>query len=276
MVALMSLTTRLASGVPQLGLAVMYPAPGVVERIGADWDWIWIDSQHGEMGYEQILQLVRACDLVERPALVRVSDHGFGNIGKTLDMGAAGVVVPCVDTVEQARLVVAAAKFPPLGNRSYGGRRVIDRSSRRYSDASNDETMCIIQIESPEAISNAPAIAALPGVDALFLGPDDIMLRRGFGVDQARDEANLGADMRSVVKACRDHGKYAVMVGVDPSMFKLCVELGFHLIVAGGDVPFLALGSKKASAEARATLAGMANGAMRAETARPAAVASPY
>lgn len=266
----MSLSARLATGIPQLGLAVMYPAPGVVERIGPDWDWVWIDGQHGEMGYDETLQLVRACDLIDRPALVRVSDHGVGNIGKTLDMGAAGVIVPCVDTVEQARAVVAAAKFPPLGNRSYGGRRAVDRSSRRYSDTSNEEILCVIQIESPEAIANASAIAALPGVDALFLGPDDIMLRRGYDVDQARNEANLGTDMRSVVKACRDHGKFAVMVGIDPSMFKLCVEMGFHLIVAGGDVPFLAAGSKKASAEARATLSGLTNGSTR----RTAAAAS--
>lgn len=274
--ALMSLTTRLATGVPQLGLAVMYPAPGVVERIGPDWDWIWIDGQHGEMGYNETMQLVRACDLVGRPAIVRVSDHGFGNIGKTLDMGAAGVIVPCVDTIEQARAVVAAAKFPPLGNRSYGGRRAVDRSSRRYSDTSNDEILCVIQIESPEAISNASAIAALPGVDALFLGPDDIMLRRSFDVDQSRNEATLGADMRSVVKACRENGKFAVMVGIDPSMFKLCVEMGFHMIVAGGDVPFLATGSKKASQEARAMLSGLTNGSARPGNSGTTVAASRY
>lgn len=273
--ALLSLKTRLATGIPQLGLAVMYPAPGVVERIGPDWDWVWIDGQHGEMGYDETLQLVRACDLIERPALVRVSDHGFGNIGKTLDMGAAGVIVPCVDTVEQARAVVAAAKFPPLGNRSFGARRAVDRSSRRYANTSNDEILCVVQIESPAAISNASAIAALPGVDALFLGPDDLMLRRGYDVDEARNEAALGDDMRTVAKACRDHGKFAVMVGVDPSMFKLCVEVGFHLIVAGGDVPFLVQGSRKASAEARATLAGLTNGSEPSGKARHATVASP-
>ena len=112
----------LQSRIPQLGLNVMYPSPGAVERIAPDWDWIWLDGQHGEIDYGEMLQLVRACDLVGRPAFVRVPGHEAGPIGLALDMGATGVIVPCVDMPEQARALVAAAKFPPLGKRSYGGR----------------------------------------------------------------------------------------------------------------------------------------------------------
>lgn len=249
-----NLKQQLATGVPQLGLLVMYPSPGVVERIGPDWDWIWIDGQHGEIGYEQTLNLVRACDLIDRPALVRVPDHSYGAIGKVLDMGADGVIVPCVDTVEQARSIVAAAKLPPLGNRSFGGRRVIDRKGREYADAANEEILCVVQVESPQAIANAAHLAAIPGVDALFLGPDDLLLRRGYGVNEPRNEAVLGEDMRRVVEACWQHGKYAVMVGIDPAMFELCARLGFHLIVAGGDVSLLAAGSRKASLEAKSII----------------------
>jgi 4-hydroxy-2-oxoheptanedioate aldolase len=265
----------LKSGVPQIGLSIGYPSPGVIERIGGDWDWIWIDSQHGEMGYEQVLHLVRACDLVDRPALVRVSDHSSGGIGKALDMGPAGVIVPCVDTVAQAEAVVRAAKFPPLGNRSYGGRRAIDRGTRQYSDDANEQLLCVVQIESPEAVENADAIAAIPGVDALFLGPDDIMLRRGFDALHPRNESTLGDDMQKVIDACRAHGKYAVMVGVAPSMFKTCVEMGYHLIVAGADVPFLANSSKSAATEARAMLTNRSAGPVRS-VLPPESAASPY
>ena len=101
-------------GRPLLGLNIMYPSPGVVERIGANWDWIWLDGQHGEIGYAEMLALVRACDLINRPALVRVPGHEAGPIGRALDLGAAGVIVPCVDTPEQAQSLVEAAKFPPL------------------------------------------------------------------------------------------------------------------------------------------------------------------
>lgn len=247
-----SLRAALQKNVPQIGLNIMYPSPGVVERIGPDWDWIWLDGQHGEIGQSEMLQLVRACDLAGRPALVRVPGHEAGPIGRALDMGAAGVIVPCVDTPEQAQTLVDAAKFPPLGKRSYGGRRPIDFHGRTYSHTANDDTMLVIQIETPEAIDNVDAIAALRGVDALFLGPDDILLRRGVAMDVPRTKEMLEADMTAMLDACRRHDKFAVTVGVGPAMFTLCLQKGFHLIVAGGDVPFLANGSKQAVAEARA------------------------
>jgi 4-hydroxy-2-oxoheptanedioate aldolase len=232
----------------------MYPAPGVIERIGPEWDWIWIDGQHGELEYSNVLALVRACDLVRRPAIVRVPGHEFGPIGLALDMGAAGVIVPCVDTPAQARAIVDAAKFPPLGKRSYGGRRPIDLLGRTYSDTANQDVLLVCQIESPQAIENADAIAAIEGVDALFLGPDDIMLRRGYSMVETRSKATLGQDMQAVINACRKHGKIAVMVGVGEEMLTLCVKMGFNMIVSGGDVMFLAGGSKKAAADARAIL----------------------
>lgn len=245
-----SFRESLDSNGPQLGLNIMYPSPGAVERIAPDWDWVWLDGQHGQIGYNEMLQLVRACDLVQRPSFVRVPGHEAGPIGLALDMGAAGVIVPCVDTPEQAQSLVDAAKFPPLGKRSYGGRRPIDFRGRLYSDTANNDTLLVIQIESPLAIDNAEAIAANPGVDALFLGPDDILLRRNVPMDVPRTRELLEADMTAVIQACRKHNKYAVTVGVGP-MFPVCLELGFNMIVAGGDVPFLAVSSKKASTEAR-------------------------
>lgn len=247
-----SFRALLQAGSPQFGLAVTYPSPGVVERIGADWDWIWIDGQHGELGYSETLQLVRACDLIGRPAMVRVPGHEAGPIGLALDMGAAGIIVPCVDTPEQARAVVDAAKFPPLGKRSYGGRRAIDRRSRTYSDTANHDTLLVAQIETPEAIDNVDQIAAIAGVDALFLGPDDLLLRRGLSMDAPRSKENLGVELECVIRACRKHGKFGVMVGVGAALRELGLEMGFQMIVSGADVPFLANSSKQAAAEARA------------------------
>ena len=177
-----SFRSVLWSGVPQLGLNVSYPAAGVVERIGPDWDWIWLDGQHGQIGYGEMLQLVRACDLIQRPAFVRVPGHEAGPIGLRLDMGATGIIVPCVDTPEQAQALVDAAKFPPLGERSFGGRRPIDFNGRTYSNTANEHTILVVQIETLQAIDNAEKIAVILGVDALFFGPDDVMLRRGFPI----------------------------------------------------------------------------------------------
>lgn len=269
-----SFRPALASGTPQLGLCLMYPSPGVIERIGADWDWVWIDGQHGELGYPDVLAMVRACDLVGRPAFVRVPGHEFGPIGLALDTGAAGLIVPCVDTPEQAQTVVNAAKFPPLGKRSYGGRRPIDFNGRGYAATANEDVVLVAQIESPEAVENVDAIAATPGIDALFLGPDDIMLRRGYPLDQPRSKETLRPDMEAVAQACQKHGKFAVMVGMGAEMISFCAELGYNMIVAGGDVPFLANTSKQASGEARALLQEQPQGKLVAEGS--ARVNSPY
>lgn len=246
---------NLKTSTPQLGVCIMYPSPGVVERIGADWDWIWVDGQHGQLGYNEVLNIVRACDLLQRPAFVRVPGHDPGAIGLALDTGAAGVIVPCVNTPEQAQQLVLAAKFHPLGDRSYGGRRPIDLQGRTYSDTANEDVLLIAQIETPRAIENVEAIAAIPGIDALFLGPDDLMLRRGYDMTAPRNRASLGDDMQKVMDACRANNKIGVMVGASEEMLSLSVELGFSMIVAGGDVPFLANGSKQASEAARKVMA---------------------
>ncbi len=268
-----SFREALQSGTPQLGLCIMYPSPGVIERIGPEWDWMWIDGQHGELAYQDVMALVRACDLVQRPAFVRVPSHEFGGIGHALDTGAAGVIVPLVDTVEQAKAVIQAAKFPPLGGRSFGGRRAIDRHGRTYSNSANEEVLLILQIESPEAIKNAEKIAALPGVDALFLGPDDVMLRRGFSMTEPRWAESLAKDLETVMNACRKHRKVGVGVGMSAEMFKLCNSLGYPMIVAGGDVPFLAAGSKKAATDARELIKGSPAGGKPADGKTSA---SPY
>lgn len=252
-----SFRETLTTGTPQLGVCVTYPSPGVIERIGPDWDWVWIDGQHGQLGYGDVLSLVRACDLVQRPAFVRVPGHEFGTIGLALDTGASGLIVPVVDTPEQAQSIVNAAKFPPLGKRSYGARRPVDRQGRLYADTANETVLLVAQIESPEAVDNAEAIAAVPGVDALFLGPDDVLLRRGYAMDAPRTAGMLQGDMEAVINACRKHDKFGVMVGGNPEMLTLAISLGCHMIACGADAGFLANGSKQATETARALLKEM-------------------
>jgi 4-hydroxy-2-oxoheptanedioate aldolase len=172
-----------------------------------------------------------------------------------------------VDTPEQARAVVDAAKFPPIGKRSYGSRRLIDRHGRNYSDAANEQTMLIAQIESPQAIENVDVIASVAGVDALFLGPDDLLLRRGVSMTVPRNPQLLARDMETVISACRTHGKVGVMIGVGEEMLKLCMSMGFSLIVSGSDVGFLTGASTKAAADARQVI----EGASKAKPTEPAA-----
>lgn len=239
----------------QLGLCIMYPSPGALERIGPEFDWVWIDGQHGQIvGYDAIISMVRACQSIGKPAWVRVASHEAAWIGLALDMGAEAVIVPQVETVEQAKALVLAAKFPPIGNRSFGGRRAIDRGGRSYLHSANSSTKLICQIESPEALREAGAIASVEGVDGLFLGSDDFLLRSGVDIVAGGGDALLTQATTTLAGICGPRGQSLVCVGAGTSSFRLAVENGATHIVAGGDVGFLAAGAKEAVRQAREIL----------------------
>lgn len=230
----------------------MYPSPGALERIGPDWDWVWLDGQHGQLaGYDTMLAMVRACHSVGKPAFVRVPGHEASWISLALDMDADAVIVPQVESPAQGAALVRAAKSPPLGDRSFGGRRPIDRHGRAYYADANASPRLICQIESPAALEQAEAIAALDGVDGLFLGPDDFLLRSGVDIRTGGDDALLAAATAKLASVCRPLGKAVLTVGAGDATFRLALENGATHIAVGSDVRFLAAGSQTAAARAR-------------------------
>jgi 4-hydroxy-2-oxoheptanedioate aldolase len=237
----------------QLGLCIMYPSPGVIERIGSDWDWYWLDGQHGQMaGYDAMLAMVRACDFVNRPAFVRVPRCDPAWIGLALDMGAAAIIVPQIHDEKLARDAVNAAKFPPLGDRSYGGRRVIDLHGRTYNKNLQPKLIC--QIESPEAVENADKIAAIDGVDALFFGPDDYMLRMGHSMDKPANPQILDKVVEHVASVCLRHDKDTICVTGEKDSILRYMQWGVNYIAVGSDVGLLAGTSRKTRKEIGASL----------------------
>lgn len=232
---------------PLLGICICYPSPGIIERIGGEWDWVWLDGQHGQIaGYETSLAMVRACNLVNRPAFLRVPSQDAGWLGLALDTGADAVIVPQVDTPEQAKALVRLVKFPPLGNRSFGGRRPIDLQGRSYVETANSQVKLVCQIESPEAVEKAERIAAVAGVDGLFLGPDDLMLRWGLSMTHPADWGKLSHAVEAVAKASREQGKSCVCIGATEPALSLYRSLGVTHVVAGSDAGFLSEGTRKA------------------------------
>jgi 4-hydroxy-2-oxoheptanedioate aldolase len=223
-----------------LGLSMMYPAPGIIECMGVGWDWIWIDSQHGQIDYQTMLHSIRTAEICGLPAIPRVPGHEVGFVARVLDMEPAGIMIPMIDTPEQARQVVEMVCFPPLGGRSYGGRRVIDRGGREYCYTANDDTLLVVQIETPTAVENAEAIAATEGVDALFFGPDDIKLRMGIPINaQINESDDLARAMEKTIKAAKNAGKVGGCPAKDAVVLRLVASLGYQLIVGGGDAAFL-------------------------------------
>lgn len=171
-----SFTTRLHEREPLLGVLISLPSPELAEIYAqAGFDWLFLDGEHGLhdiLGLQRIVMAVGA----ECPCVIRVPENNPVWIAKALDTGAAGVIVPHVNTAEDAARAAAAAKYPPRGTRSIGAARAqgygleIDTSLSR----DNHETAVIAQIEHIEAVRNIAAILDVPGVDAAFIGPFDL------------------------------------------------------------------------------------------------------
>ena len=170
--------------------------------------------------------------------IVRVPAGEYALATRALDGGALGITVPHVDTAEEARAVVDHLKYPPLGHRSaaggmpYFGFRAVPIAQAMQT--MNAETLIVVMLETPKAIANADAIAAVPGVDVLLIGTNDLMIEMGLPGEFAH--AEVAAAYETVIAACRRHGKSPGMGGVytDDLMVKYAA-MGMRMIIAGND-----------------------------------------
>ena len=246
------LRQKLYEGQHALGFGLGFPAPGIIECIGPGWDWVWLDGQHGQHDYRSLIECVRVADVRGLPSVVRTSWHEYGIIGPLMDLGASGIMVPMVDSADQARQIVHAVRFPPLGARSYGGRRVIDVRGREYCHSANEDVLLVVQIETPGALQQAESIAAVDGVDALFFGPDDIKLRLGIPINAGLlDSDELMRSLDVVTRAARNAGKLAGTITPTAAVLRRAGAAGCRLNVGGGDVQFLRGGAQQKLSELR-------------------------
>ena len=238
------LAQKLAAKRPAFGVSFRFRDPAIVEVLGAAWDYCWIDVQHGTICIEHLPDIIRACDLVGVTSLVRLPHCDPTVISFVLDMDPGGVIIAQTDTAAQAAAVVRAARFPPLGNRSYGGRRIIDRHSRDFTEKANRESLVLCQLESPEGIAAADALAAVPGLNGLMIGPDDLRLRLGVPLTGGMFDPELLAASQQMAAACHRHGKLAMgFGGKTPELVRQAVAVGFDLVICGADSVFLQQGS---------------------------------
>lgn len=221
---------------PVFGIASFWAEPGIIEAVGGQFDFVWLDGQHGYWNAGNMVHGVRACEIAGTASLIRLPDHSYGAIGRALDLAATGVILPCVDTPAQARSVVEAAHFPPVGNRSFGGRRVIDLHGRNYAADLAQRPLLITQVESPAAVKAVHELAAVEGVAGLFFGPDDMKLRAGWPMDMPLNAPELGEQARIVSEACRRCGKFSMTVAGTAEALAFALETGFSVIVVAADV----------------------------------------
>lgn len=235
---------KLLGGQPAFGYSLGLGSPVVAELLsGTGIDFVMVDTQHGSFGPESAMLSLMAIATQTATPMARVARNDYTLIGRLLDEGALGIVVPLVHTPEDAKAAADACRFPPDGTRSWGWGRASSHGAD-YPDAINEQVFVAIQIESAAAAENAEAIMATPGVDGCWIGPGDLAFSLGLHPDRAHEDERHERAIAHVLDACRNTGKIPGFAAFTPEDGKLRAEQGFRFLTAGDDLGFLMRGAR--------------------------------
>ena len=203
-----------------------------------NFDGIWLDLEHRAMGPRELQAMMLWCQRFDIDCMVRAPTLEHTRLYRYLEDGASGLMMPLVPDAARAEQIVQAVKVPPQGNRGLDGAGLdadfgLDfwRPDTTYCEDANEETFLITQLESPEAVANAESIAAVPGVDGLFIGPGDL----GRRLQVVGREAELPAMIESVAAAARNAGKAWAITASSIEDIRRYREMGAQLVPWGGD-----------------------------------------
>jgi 4-hydroxy-2-oxoheptanedioate aldolase len=234
---------KMLEGKPAFGYPMGLGSPLVAEILSAcGIDFLMIDTQHGSWGPDSTIAALMATLAGSAVPMARVARNDYTLIGRLLDEGVMGIVVPMVHTAEDAKAAADACRFPPTGTRSWGWGRA-RAYGNDYPTWIDEQIFVAVQIESVQAVENAEAIMATPGVDGCWLGPSDLALSLGFHPSEMnnRDEHRLA--LEKVVQACNNTGKVPGIACASPEEALRRVEQGFRFNTAGGDVGMIVAGA---------------------------------
>ena len=215
----------------------------------AGFDWLCVDLQHGLLDYADLRSMLPAISTTDVTPLVRVASHDPAGIMKALDAGAMGIIVPLVNTAEEAAAAVSACRYPPEGTRSFGPLRAALYGGRGYATEANGQIACIAMIETRAGLDNLEAILATPGLGGIYVGPADLGLALGLpALGDSDDPVHLAA-VASIREACARHG---VPVGIHTTSAAWASRRladGFNFVTVGADIGFMmrAIGEDLAS-----------------------------
>ena len=232
--------TRWRAGERTVGGWLSIANTHVAEQMShAGFDWLCIDLQHGLLDYADLLHMLPAIAVTDVTPLVRVASHDPAGIMKALDAGAMGIIVPLVDTAEQAAAAVRACRYPPHGTRSFGPLRAALYGGRGYAAEANGQIACIAMIETRAGLDGLEAILATPGLDGIYVGPADLGLALGLpALGDSDDPVHLAA-VATIREACvRRH----MPVGIHASSAAWAARRladGFNFVPVGSDVGFM-------------------------------------
>lgn len=228
------------NGVPELGAFSFSGSAAIVEALATtDLAWFCLDAQHGRWDDASILAGLDALGGGVRNDGVRIyvrpRSSAFDAIGRALDCGAAGIIVPMIETPDEARAVVQAARFPPRGRRSFGP--IVAPFGAEDDLAAADEGVLVaVMIETASALRDVDAIAEVEGVDMLFVGPFDLALSLGTTVEELVADTSAGAPLVSIAAAARRHGVRLGAFAGDPGRVAAFQALGADFISVTDDL----------------------------------------
>ena len=230
---------RWTAGEAALGGWLAIPSSFSAEIVArCDLDYVCVDTQHGLVDYRDSWKMLQAVNLGSATPLVRVPWNEPGIIGKSLDAGARGIIVPMVNTRTEAEAAVRACRYAPDGGRSYGPARVIRQEGGDYYANANADVAVIVMIETVEAIGNLDDILSVPGLDAVYVGPSDLSVSLGLPPGNNDGRAAFDEALATIVTGCVRRG---VIAGCH-TVSELCqrrVEQGFRMITVTSDATAL-------------------------------------
>jgi len=226
-------------GQPALGGWCNLPdsfSPEIVASTGVD--WVCVDMQHGLIDYQLAVQMLQAISVTEALPLVRVPGNDTPLIGKCLDAGARGVIVPMVNSAAEADRAAASCRYHPAGVRSFGPVRARYYLGADYYAHANDDVLCIPMVETRQAVDVVEEIAAVEGVDGIFVGPADLSITLGLSPTADSSAPDLTDALRRIVQACR---AYDVAPGIagKAALARKRIEQGFTFVEVVNDAGLL-------------------------------------
>ena len=228
-----------------IGIWQHLPLPMVSRYLGLmGWDWVILDMQHSCPNTETAYECMHTLRLTGATPILRTSVGAPSEVQRALDLGARGVVVPMVNSVDEARSVAQAAKYPPLGCRSMGSDAAW-HYGEDYPERANEETLLLVQVEHIDSVNSVEAIMALPGVDGCFIGPTDLALSMGLPRTDYEHHPDHRAAIARTLAACHAHDKLACSNTYSMADAQAKISQGFDCITFKSEADlFMSAGGK--------------------------------
>ena len=214
----------------------------------AGFDSLTVDMQHGLIGFEAAVSMLSAITSTPTVPVVRVPWLDPSIIMKMLDADAYGIICPMVNTRADAERFVAALRYPPLGNRSLGPTRALLYGGSNYVQRANYTIVGLAMIETCEALDNLDEILSVKGLDAVYIGPNDLALSLGREPHSDVDDARVVEAVEHILAKAQQHGVIAEMHNSSPAYARRWADKGFRFVTVGADASFLVSGAAQALA----------------------------